>query len=51
MGDASTHLIFCSGYWYLATDEEGTWVDVKDDHYPICKVGDEEKILALSEVK
>jgi hypothetical protein len=50
MGDPSTHVIFYSAYWHLVFDKDGTWVDTKQFD-PICKVGDEEKIWDLEEIK
>lgn len=45
MGDKSTHVIFYQGYWHLVHDDDGEWFGL--NFVVICKVGGEEKIIAL----
>lgn len=50
MGDRSTHIIFYQGYWALVwEDDEKNWIET-NQHDVICRVGEEEKIMQLSEI-
>lgn len=52
MGDISTHVIFYQAYWHLVyqDDDEPEWRSTADFNI-VCKVGEEEKLLQLSEIK